>query len=407
MKCIAKANMDCGVCCESSKKVVKCHYCDYITCITCASKYILEGTVNAVCMNCKKPWNREILTQKFGKTFMTKKYKSKRENDLYETEKALMPETQPYATRKKQLDEINKEITELQRRLKTLKIRKKLIQMGETPGVPRELVKTATLSIKCPAKNCRGYVDSNTMICGICDTHVCKECHEVKDQDHTCDKNTVETVKLLKKDTKSCPKCKVSIHKIEGCDQMYCVQCHTAFSWHTGEIVIGRIHNPHYYEYLRRTGGGAAPREMGDIPCGGIPNVHTFMKKHGTDKELMSFHRLLSHVELMELRNYRTNRIENNRDLRIKFLNNEITEKQFKTTLQRREKEREKKDEILQVLNTLLVAGSEILRNDKINRDEITELVDFTNDAMKRVSKLFTCVVPVCNDLMRITKKKF
>ena len=401
--------MECGVCCDSVKKVVTCHYCDYITCIPCASRYILEGTVNAVCMNCKKPWNREILTQNFGKTFMTKKYKSKRENDLYETEKALMPETQPYATQKKQLDEINKEITELTRRLKTLKAKRNIIMAGEIPGVPREelVAKTAKLSIKCPGEHCRGYVDSNTMICGICDAHVCKECHEVKDQDHTCDKNTVETVKLLKKDTKSCPRCKVSIHKIEGCDQMYCVQCHTAFSWRTGEIVIGRIHNPHYYEYLRRTGGGAAPREMGDIPCGGIPGVYAFMKKHGTDKELMSFHRMLTHVEGVELRNYRTNRIENNRDLRIKFLNNEITEKQFKTTLQRREKEREKKDEILQVLNTLLVAGSEIIRNDKINRDEITELVDFTNDAMKRVSKLFTCVVPICNDSMIITKKKF
>ena len=401
---------ECNVCCEKVKNVTVCNYCDFTACNSCTSRFILES-VNPSCMNCKNVWNREMLTEKFGKTFMTKKYKEKREKDLFETEKALLPETQPYATAKKELDQINKEIFELQARLKRLKTRKALIQMGETPGVPRESVKTAKLNIKCPVNDCRGYVDSNTMTCGICNGKTCKECHEeIKGENHTCDPNTVETVKMMKKDTKSCPKCMEGIHKIEGCDQMYCTQCHTAFSWRTGEIVIGgRIHNPHYYEYLRKMRSGAEPpREIGDIPCGGIPNVYKFMIKNGKDDELMIFHRTLVHVEQSEIRNYRTdNRIEGNRDLRIKFLNNEITEKQFKTTLQRREKEREKKQEISQVLNTLLVAGSEILRRNPVSKEETRELKKFINDAMKRVSKLYTCTVPVFNEYGLIIKKKF
>lgn len=401
---------ECNVCCEKFKKIIECNYCDFTACNACTSRFILES-INPSCMSCKKPWNREILTDKLGKTFMTKKYKEKREKDLFETEKALLPETQQYATAKKELENINKEINELQKRLKILKTRKALIQMGEIPGVPREMVvKTAKLNIKCPGKECRGYVDSSTMICGICNEKTCKDCHEILNENHTCDPNTVETVKMMKKDTKSCPKCMEGIHKIEGCDQMYCTQCHTAFSWKTGEIVIGgRIHNPHYYEYLRKMGGGVAPREIGDIPCGGLPNVYAFMKRHGKNNELMTFHRILTHVESVELRNYRTNRIEGNRDLRIKFLNNEITEKQFKTTIQRREKEREKKDEITQVLNTFLVAGSEILRRNTISTDEMYELINFINDAMKRISKLYTCVVPVSSidHGMMIIKKKF
>jgi hypothetical protein len=74
-----------------------CHYCDYTTCKSCAKRFILDS-VNPSCMNCKKPWNREMISEKFGKTFIYKEYKKKRERDLFETEKALMPETQELTT---------------------------------------------------------------------------------------------------------------------------------------------------------------------------------------------------------------------------------------------------------------------------------------------------------------------
>jgi hypothetical protein len=45
--------------------------------------------------------------------------------------------------------------------------------------------------------------------------------------------------------------------------------CHTAFDWNTGNIEMHRIHNPHYYEWLRQR-NQQLPREMGDVPCGGL-----------------------------------------------------------------------------------------------------------------------------------------
>lgn len=41
---------------------------------------------------------------------------------------------------------------------------------------------------------------------------------------------------------------------VRNCDQMYCTQCNTAWSWKTGVVETGRIHNPHYYEQLRNQG---------------------------------------------------------------------------------------------------------------------------------------------------------
>lgn len=414
--------MDCSVCCEriTKKTNVTCHFCDYVSCKSCAKRFLLDS-VNPSCMNCKKPWNRETLCENFGKTFVDKEYKQKRERDLFETEKALLPQAQEIATREKRIKGITREIYMLQERIRNLKQEKLYLEAGVTKSSGARGHK-----IKCPLEACRGFVDSSDHICGTCETEICKDCHAPLKQthgsgdkagalEHTCDPDTLETIRLLKKDTKNCPKCAVGIHKIEGCDQMYCTQCHTAFSWRTGEIVIGeRIHNPHYFEYLRRT--GAAPREIGDIPCGGLPGDWE-MRPFFRNQPIMNAFRNCVHIEQVEFRNYRTDRVTNNLDLRIKYLNNEITEAQFKKTLQMRDKTVEKNREILQVLNTCVVVGAEIMRrilekqeNEKIAEKEFAELRAFTNESVAKISKMYKCKVPcfVENDkIWYVTHSKF
>ena len=121
----------------------------------------------------------------------------------------------------------------------------------------------------CPADGCRGFI-SQQWKCGICDIWVCHKCHAIKnDVKHKCNEDDVKSAKFLNKDTKPCPCCASMINKIDGCSQMFCTQCHTAFSWTTGEIEKGVMHNPHYFEWQRQTNGGVAPRVAGDNPCGG------------------------------------------------------------------------------------------------------------------------------------------
>lgn len=120
-------------------------------------------------------------------------------------------------------------------------------------------------SFQCPETNCNGIVYRGK--CGVCETAVCVKCREPKKDDHECDKETLENVEALLKTTKACPKCKTRIYKIDGCDQMFCTKCHTAFSWRTGKVETRHIHNPHYFEWMRNNTNGDIARQPGDNPC--------------------------------------------------------------------------------------------------------------------------------------------
>ncbi|KAJ9534162.1 hypothetical protein QJQ45_002156 [Haematococcus lacustris] len=104
-------------------------------------------------------------------------------------------------------------------------------------AAPRTVVRT------CPAADCRGCINADWTV------------------------TQTASVQLLAKDSRTCPKCPASINNIEGCDQMFCTVCHTAFSFQTGQIERGVIHNPLYYEWQRQQNGGVAPRAPGDDPC--------------------------------------------------------------------------------------------------------------------------------------------
>jgi len=140
----------------------------------------------------------------------------------------------------------------------------------------------------CPLEECNGFVDTSKWVCGTCKKHICKECFIEKEEGHECNKEMVDTVKMIMKESRPCPKCSIYIHKTEGCDQMWCTQCHTTFSYRTGEIHVGRTHNPMYYQWLRET-HGTVPREPGDDPnqhCMTDPTTMLVnLTRIGTDRE--------------------------------------------------------------------------------------------------------------------------
>jgi hypothetical protein len=152
-----------------------------------------------------------------------------------------------------------------------------------------------------------------------------------------------------------------------NCDQMWCVDCHTAFSWTTGQLVNGVVHNPHYYEFLRKQGNGVAPRNAGDVPCGGVPYYHILQQniKH-LDKAsqviITGIHRVTAEITDFRLAIYQGHfNVEDNGDLGVKYLMKEIEKDAMKSELVKRELKRNKHLAIRAVLEMFVTTSTMML----------------------------------------------
>jgi hypothetical protein len=410
-------------------------------------------------MNCKHEWSRVDLHSRLPKVFLNGEYKARRQEISLEKEKSMMPATQPYveiALERRDAAKMERDIqniiirrstidtysdvfleTEIEKVRKEhawkclmneIRIKERRLNRSQNGGAER-----AHFVRNCPMEDCRGFL-STAWKCGLCRTNVCSKCHEPKLEDaneeeivegevevaagmggeetkeanevgetievrrprgHICDPNNVETANLLKKDSKPCPKCACIIFKISGCDQMFCTQCHTAFSWRTGAIETRVIHNPHYYQYLRdQSATGEIPRNPLDNPCGDIlPDGHAFtpdmmryidvkLRKlpvffidgiaYKTQDIIRNEMLICNHISAYHL-NERPG-VNTNLDLRIKYMMHIITEDVYKQQLQIREKKEEKTREFEMIFRTYVTAARDIILN-FVNLAEMSEQI--------------------------------
>ena len=421
-------NRDCGVCCEklnkSTRKEVVCVFCDYSICRSCFQKYTLETSLEAHCMNCKKSFTFDFITDCCTSVFVNKEFKAHRENILFDREKALLPETQPYVVIEHRKREIRKEISVLEEQRTELIQRNKLINRDISNlynviyelnhGTIQELVPEDRKKFvrKCPMENCRGFL-STQWKCGSCEVKICNKCNEEKTDTHECNPEHVASMELLNKDTKPCPNCGTMIHKWVGCSQIFCVDCHTAWDWNSCQIVTGVIHNPHYYEFINKNGGGG--RNHGDIPCGGLPSVYELRdisRLYKNDSTfLMNVHQIITHIHNFEIDHYiEQDTVGLHRHLRVRYLMNEISENDFKTKLQQDEKQNQKRAAFRNILQMFIDVGSDIFRQILVYcRENKTEkciqfvqencaifvnLIEYFNENMKKIGKMYKCVYP-------------
>lgn len=417
----------CNVCIEKYTRITHkkcvCNFCQYEVCRVCLQQYLLTIEEDAHCMNCKKKWSREQVDEYVSKAFRNGQLKKRREELLYEKEKALLPASQSEVQRVKEVQRMRDLKKELElNRIEVAARYRELSNLIYTTnrsiyrlenGTADEVFKKEkrVFTIHCPNKDCRGYVNNTEWTCGTCMQKTCKKCHELmSDENHECKPENIETAQLLAKETRPCPGCSTLIYKISGCLQMWCTQCHTAFNWETGQVEKGVVHNPHFYEWQQQH-GGPARRTEGDIPCGGLISVYElrtelkqFKEKTTAITNVYNIHRICNHIQLIEMPNYRVNVHTDNLDLRVKYLMNEITEEQFKIDLQKKEKKLSKKKEIYDVLEMYIFTMVDLFRNlldENITLDKIDDwiiqvekLQSFANTQFQKISNRYNNVAP-------------
>lgn len=385
----------CVICAEQVNKsthaLVVCPYCEYEACRSCCETYLL-GQTEAKCMlpSCGKEWNREFLVSSFTKSFISKDWKAHREEVLFERELALLPATQNIVEDIIRREKAAEEIENIKIKIRELQQQQAALgYQARTASANRSHFVRA-----CPDSDCRGYL-STQWKCGLCESFACAECHVIigkqSDVEHTCNPDELATAKLLAKDTKPCPCCRSNIFKIMGCDQMWCTQCRTAFSWRTGAIET-RIHNPHFYEWQRRT-GGEAPRNVGDAVCG-RELTHNFLGEAGLKDRLKpSLSNLLRgagpssirsddpklvisskiyddaqmivrsviHLREVQMQTFRVDQVENNQGLRVAYMRQEIDKETFRRKIQMSNKQYDKKKEMTNILNLFIQTTTDIM----------------------------------------------
>jgi hypothetical protein len=286
----------------------------------------------------------------------------------------------------------------------------------------------------CGNTDCRGYL-STQYKCDLCEHHTCAKCFEhigpVKEEGaHTCKPENIESAEFIKKQSKPCPCCGARISKIDGCDQMWCTQCHKAFSWETGNIVSGPVHNPHFYQYQREHGG--LPRNPVDVVCGGLPTYYELNQKIAEAalprrhqdffyNTLMTIHRLQLHFTLTYIVELQDNTEEVYQRRRVEYILQECTRDMFAAGLIQQDKKRKQHTALLHVCELFTTVGTDMFRQILLSKKtgeefaaemiqqvaEYDTLRQYVNEQLKEISMTYGILVEQIDANWRNDTSKF
>ena len=388
--------MDCDICCHSYNKTVrreiKCNYCQERCCVSCHQTYLLDSVHEAHCMFCKKIWSKEFMNEQFSAKFLMKDYREKREIIYFKQEETFFTDLLLMAEHQKKLNQNIQKVNDTKSKIKEndekedqlvlhqRRIHRQLQQemnqlLKEQVELRNSNIKQEKINVimKCTNEPCKGFLNSK-FYCGLCQSQVCRHCHRIEqDEKHSCHPDDVATIKELQRSTKPCPKCHTRIFKTDGCDQMFCVQCHTPFSWRTGLEETGVIHNPHYFEALRAGQIHHQRHQIHQGACGVMRDqreINMILRKAFSSRseqeaktirnEFFHYYQQFVHHRAITLN--RLNRIEDRTHERIQFLIGKIDEKKFKQRLYVHHQTTLRKIEEQQIIDTYVSTGEDLFR---------------------------------------------
>ena len=437
--------------------------------------------MNSNCMHCKTALSAEFVTENVKRTSA---YIAHRADLLFAHMQAQMPHLQAsvrkyteakisikalHVLRCENLELIRKmfemyykrkQRTNLEDNLRNLEVlkytydieNKRLAQIIDKNGVGLDdeaEVQSVNFIKACPAEGCRGFL-SEDFKCALCSLEICKDCHEQLKAGHACDQQIIASVKALTAESKPCPNCSAAISKVDGCDQMWCTQCHTTFSWRTGQKEEGTTHNPHYYEWMRRSGipipranAGCAPtrfpnyqaiyrrfsettRKDCDVLKKGLTLYKDFHAKYPKHASLLAGHirppsletfleplpslayyylALTNMWSLFNKKRYDANHLRPTdltldfRRMCVKYMANELKAEEFKLSMEAKEFEHMSNQTLYSIHLMTFTAASDVLSEFLLSNHQLTtchdtytqlgRLLAYTNECLDKHSALF------------------
>ena len=159
----------------------------------------------------------------------------------------------------------------------------------------------------------------------------------------------------------------------------------TTFSWKTGKIERGRIHNPHYLDYMRKNESHI--REVGDVHCGGLPNMHRMdymlrIYKYDGQREVICLLRIALEINQYIIDPLREKlRIQNiHKMTQIKYLIGEINDKQSVNPYQKKNKNRKTRRFLIYTISAILTENINDVYNNIYDVQKLDDLCDFAQN---------------------------
>jgi hypothetical protein len=395
----------------------------------------MSSLTEPACLSCKRAWSRPFLDEHLTPTWISGPLHEHRGDVLFDRERSLLPDTQEAVAMERRKREAaaelkvlkaqqipllsavqeakaavnaavflpvgtpaEKKLAAAQRKASKSAHRAALAALRAFEKDPRwaafyhmmrtgqplggavaapAVAQRAKFIAACPRGDCRGFLSSQYK-CGTCDGQFCSKCREQKAEGHECDPDLVATIAAIVADSRPCPSCATPISRVSGCDQMWCTECRTPFSYATGQRVAGVIHNPHYFQQMAAiaaaaaaaggngaaAGGNGAAADEAAAPACGEAMVDARMDDilfylHHNRELLDELYSKISDIRYcfadLRYRVLREDRLaEDNTDLRVAFLLQDIDEAALKKELSKRQREIDFQGEIRAVLETAL-----------------------------------------------------
>ena len=461
-------NLSCEICTEpynqQRRKQLSCTTCSLHACVSCHERYNLDSGLEPHCMQCKKNWDTEFMVSQFSWTVLNR-FKKHKEQKLIQFEKTYIPETQLYlqydthvrTILKDNLEFQEKKIAGLLKEKTQITVRNSVyrnlvhsiinvksqinliishinnwnyhLQMTDYDKIPEALRvtnshfenKSKKLYIEfvhpCTSDSCNGFVMLSDWKCGVCSTASCKHGHRSRESvghsvGHSCHDNDVKTAKLIMETSRPCPSCATRIHKISGCDQMWCTLCNTPFSWNTGKIETGAVHNPHFFEWFQNITEDEQRRTLQNGQCEGIPEYYHVIRhcrvvfertSEYMSRFFITLYRLSVHIQQVEIEKLNHKLQFNNLDIRLKWLKNKIDDKHFGELLYKRNKKTSVNHRCIQVFELFNTLTNDLFHrllhiNETNGGESIIEefllVISYTNNCFANLYQLYKIQMP-------------